>query len=205
MIEHEQKSPPAFFDAGLPVAFVLPIGFKGQLIPMLWVGETGRAEVEQVKRRLFTIGEQADRLGESGRLAAYGNAYTLWIFARELYPDTFFLHIALDAPAVTRPFLTLPPLRAEYLIRCDLERESTEQLMRSIADSLCCLVNFDSVPPWVQEITSIRVETLGQPLSRRISQLIRSSLPVFFNEEGFGIINEQFDTWQLTRGGGSGW
>ena len=204
MTEHEQKPPPAFFDAALPVAFVLPIGFKGQRIPMLWVGETGRAEeVEQVKRRLFTIGEQADRLGESGRLAAYGNAYTLWIFARELYPDTFFLHLALDAPAVTHPFLTLTKFSAEYLIRCDLERESTEQLMRSIADGLCCLVNFDRVPPWVQECASIRVETLGQPLSRRISQLIRSSLPVFFNEEGFGVINAQFDTWQLKRGGGS--
>lgn len=205
MREPEQESPSAFFDAALPVAFVLPIGFKGQRIPMLWVGETGRAEIEQVKRRLFAIGEQADRLGESGRLAAYGNADTLWIFVRELYPDTFFLHIALDAPAVIHPFLTLPKFSAEYLIRCDLERETTEQLMRSIADGLCCLVNFDRVPPWVQECASIRVETLGQEFRRRISQLIRSSLPVFFNEEGFGVINAQFDTWQLKRGGGSGW
>ncbi len=202
---HEQQSPLAFFEAALPVAFVLLIGFQGQSIPMLWVGESGRAEVEQVKSCLFAIGEAADRLGESGRLVAYGKANTLWILPRELSPDTFFLHIALDAPAVIRPFLTLPPLRADYLIRCDLEWESTEQLMRSIAESLCCLVNFERVPPWVRESTSIRIETLRQPASRHISQLIRSSLPVFFNEEGFGIVNEQFDAWQLTRKEGRGW
>jgi hypothetical protein len=203
MREPGQQSPLAFFDAALSIAFVLPVGFQGQHIPMLWVAETERAEVEQVKSRLFTIGEQAGRLGEAGRLAAYGNAYTLWILARELYPDTFFLHLALDAPAVTGPYLTLPKFSAEYLIRCDLERESTEQLLRSIADGLCCLVNFERVPPWVREWTSIRVETLEQEFRRRISQLIRSSLPVFFNEEGFGVVNAQFDAWQLTRGGES--
>ncbi len=96
-------------------AFILPLRYEGRRCPVLWVNGAGRAEAAQARHRLDAIGEQAARFSEDERDDASGDAHTFWIYAREVFPDTLYLYVALDAPAVSLPFLSLPPLRAEYL------------------------------------------------------------------------------------------
>lgn len=59
----EQATP--FFDTALPAAFVLPPGFKGQRVPVLWVNGGDWPSAAQIHQRLFAIGEQADLVEQS--------------------------------------------------------------------------------------------------------------------------------------------
>src|SRR5579884_1629574 len=189
-----------FFDTALPVSFVLLLRFHGQCVPMVWVGTPNYANVTQVHSRLAAIGEQAGNLSEEERMEAYGEASTLWIYARELYPDTFFLHVTLAAPAFTHPRLTLPPFQDEYLLRCDREQESTDLLLTAIDESLGCFLQFDVVPLWIRELTApIVLGAQGEQLDGKLAQLIRCSLPVYFNADSFPLIKQQFDAWRQKR------
>jgi hypothetical protein len=200
MEEPQAKVSLSLFDKALPISFVLPCSLRGKRVPMVWIDAPARAEVTQAQERMTVLGRLASSLNQNERREAYGKAYTFWIYAVDLYPDTFFLHVTLIIPTFTFGEHSLPLFQAEYLLRCDLEQEATGLLLSTIDESLECFLQFGAAPLlWLRElVTPVSMDT-GEQLGPRLAHLIHSSLPVSFNADSFAIIKQQFDAWQRKR------
>jgi hypothetical protein len=184
----------SFFETALPVAHILPIDFEGGTLAMVWVSGEGQESLAGLTHRLAAIGEQAGRLTQRALSRALGQSHPRFIHDTELFPDALLLHLVLDAPGVSRPFLKLPPLRVECLIRLDLAREETGPLLSSMAASRSFFLRFDSAPPaWVTPGEHL------QAADERIDELLFSSLPVNFSAEEIALLRREFEAWRQRR------
>ena len=187
------------FDKAFPILHTLPLKFQEKCVPMVWIDPLQDTTLQFLYNRVSIIGKQAGFLSKEDRIEAYGQVSMLWIFAPNLHPDTFFLHISFSAAAFTHPRLLLPPFKADYLVRCDLRQSLTKVFFDSLDENLNCFLQFTSVPKWVRGLTAPVLLDTADELNVRIAQLLLCSQPIIFDVEDFTKVKRQVSSWQTNR------
>jgi hypothetical protein len=187
---------PSYFETALPIAHIVPLSFRGGTLCVVWVSATAEQPLVAWHTRRAAVGDQAAHLNQTALQRALGRAQSHWVYDRDLFPNALFIHLAIEAPAVVRPFLKLSAQRTECLLRLELAEKETAALLHSMAASRSFFLRFDASPPaWVSSTAHLQAE------DERLDHLLLSSLPVNFSAEGIALLSQHLAVWHAGQAG----